>query len=63
MIDVIVSKGRRIVVPASLQQQALEQLHSNDMVIENMLLLVHESIYWLNIDDDVDNTKKLFNVS
>ena len=37
-------KGRRIVISASLQIQALEQLHSNNMGTEKMYLLLHESI-------------------
>ena len=46
-------------VRASLQQQALEQ-HSNHTGIEKTCLSVHESIYWLFINDETetkDDTK------
>ena len=50
VIDGIVRKDRRIIVPASLQQRALTQLFVNYMGIEKIGLLVTEFIYWLNIN-------------
>ena len=45
VVDSIVMKGRRTVVPVPLQQEALEQLHINDRGIEKMRLVARESVY------------------
>ena len=37
--------------------QILSQLHSNYMGIEKMMLLVHESVYWVNINTDIKTIK------
>ena len=58
MIDGTVMKGKRIIIPFQLQKQILQQLHSNHMAIEKMKLLVHESVYWLNMNEDIENTMK-----
>ena len=46
-------KGRQIVIPTVLKQQVLDQLHTNHMGIEKTKLLMHESIYWANINTDI----------
>ena len=48
-------KGRRIIIPVSLHKRALDQLHVNHMGIDKTRLLVCESIYWINMDDDIEN--------
>ena len=42
VIDSVVLKGRCIIIPYSLKQQVLDQLHINHMGIEKTKLLAHE---------------------
>ena len=55
VIDGIVMKGRCIIIPKVLKQQTQDQLHVNHMGIEKTKLLVFESIYWVNINNDTEN--------
>ena len=52
MIDGIMMKGKRIIIPSQLQKQ----LHNNHMDAEKRRLLVCKSVCWLNINTDVQNT-------
>ena len=54
VIDGIILKSRCTVIPKSLRQQVLGQLHTNHMGIENTKLLVHESVYWSSINADIE---------
>ena len=45
VIDSIILKGRHIVIPNSLKQQVLNQLHTNHMGMEKTKLLAHEFVY------------------
>ena len=58
VIDGIVLKGRHIVIPTSLRQQVLDQLHTNHMGIEKTKLLTCESVYWSSINVDIKNISK-----
>ena len=60
MIDGIAMKGKQIIITSVLQDLILEQLHSNLMGIEKARLLARESVYWPNIDTDIDNTVKQY---
>ena len=53
VIDGVALKGRCIVIPTCLKQQVLDQLHLNHMGIEKTKLLAHESVYWPNINVDI----------
>ena len=55
VIDGIKCKGRHIVIPNSLGQQVLDQLHTNHMGIEKTKLLTHESVYWSSINADIES--------
>ena len=55
VIDGIILKGRHIVIPGSLKQQVLAQLHTNHMGIEKTKLLAHELVYWSNINADIES--------
>ena len=55
VIDGIILKGRHIVIPKSLKQQVLDQLHMNQMGIEKTKLLACESVYWSSIKADIEN--------
>ena len=63
VIDWVIMKGRHIILEV-LKVQALDQLHINHMGIEKTKFLVHESVYWVNINDDTENfMKKLYHMS
>ena len=51
-------KGRCIIIPKVLKQQALDQLHVNQMGIKRTKLPVHKSIYGVNINSGIDNHVK-----
>ena len=55
VIDSIILKGRCIVIPNSLKQQVLNQLHTNHMGIEKTKLLAHELVYWSSINAYIKN--------
>ena len=55
----VLQKGRRIIIPAALQDRELKHLQLNHMVKEKTQLLAHESIYWININTDIEEMKKL----
>ena len=45
VIDGVILKGRHIIIPDSLKQQVLTQLHTSHMGIEKTKLLAHESVF------------------
>ena len=47
-------KGTWIIIPTDLKQQVLDQLHTSHMGIEETKLLRCESIYWVNINTDIE---------
>ena len=61
VIDGVIMKGRHIIIPAELKQQVLDQLHPNHIGIEKTKLLTHESVYWININTDIENHIKSCN--
>ena len=61
VIDGVVMKDRCIVIPAVPKQQVLDQLHLNHMGIEKTNLLTHESVYWVDINTDIDKHIKSCN--
>ena len=54
VIDGIILKGRCIIMPNSLRQQVLNQLHTNHIGIEKTKLLAHECVYWPSINADIE---------
>ena len=58
VIDGIVMKGKHIIIPKVLKQQALDQPLVIHMGIEKTELLACESIYWVNINNDIENYVK-----
>ena len=54
VIDGIILKGRCIIMPNSLRQQVLDQLHRNHMGIEKTKLLACECVYWYSINADIE---------
>ena len=63
VIDGIIMKGRHVMIPEILKTPALDQLYINHMAIEKTNLLVCESKYPVNINDDIKNVIKLYYVS
>ena len=56
--DEMLMKDRRIIVLDSPQHIALMQLHITYMGIEKTILLAHKSVYWININNDIENAIK-----
>ena len=54
-------KGRCIIAPQELEQQVLNQLHLNHMGIRKTKLLTCKFVYWVNINNDIENHVKDFN--
>ena len=54
VIDGVILKGKHIVIPHSLRQQVLAQLHTNHMGIEKTKLLARDSLFWSNINADIE---------
>ena len=46
----------RLIIPISLQKKAFDQPHVSHKGIEQTRLLSHESIHWININADRQNT-------
>ena len=61
VIDGVLLKGRCIIIPDSLkhQKKVLTQLDINHIGIEKMKLLAHESIFWHNINANIEAYIKL----
>ena len=58
VIDGIILKARCIIVPNSLREQVLNQLHTNHMGIEKTKLLAQECVYWPRINADIEKYLK-----
>ena len=54
VIDSIILKGRHIVIPYSLRQHVLAQLHTSNMGTEKTRLLACDSVFWSNINADIE---------
>ena len=54
VIDGIILKGKHIIIPNSLKEQVLGQLHTNHMGIEKTKLLAWECVYWPSINADIE---------
>lgn len=46
--------GSRVVVPASMRRNVLDQLHIGHFGMERMKQLARTSVYWPNIQDDIE---------
>ena len=45
-------------MPPQVQVQISKQLHSNHMGIEKTTFLAYKSVYWVNMNADIENTIK-----
>ena len=57
VIDRIIMKSRHVITPEILKTQTLDKLHVSHMGIEKFR--EHESAYWFNINDDIENHIKI----
>ena len=62
VIDGLIMKGRNIIIPQDLKQQVLDQLHLKHMGIKKTKLFMCESVYWVNINNNIDNHIKNCNI-
>lgn len=54
----IVLKGTRIVVPTSMREEILSQLHYGHLGIEKTCLRARDTVYWYNIRRDIERIVK-----
>ena len=52
--DSLIMKGDRLVIPSSMQVQILAKLHESHQGIEKTRLRARATVYWKNIDRDID---------
>lgn len=50
----IVFRGQRIVIPSTLQEAVLQELHRTHIGISKMKQLARRYVYWKNIDKDIE---------
>ena len=50
----IIFKGPQVLIPKSLQKGILQQLHRGHQGVEKTRLLARESVYWQNINTDIE---------
>ena len=53
IVDGIVMKGVRIVIPKVLRKEVLEQIHFAHLGIEKCKLRARDSVFWPNINHDI----------
>ena len=58
VIDEVIMKGQHIVISQVLKPRILDQLHINHMGIKKSKLLACKSIYWTNINNDIESFSK-----
>ena len=56
--DGLILKGQRLLIPNSLHEDILEQLHYGHQGIEKTRLRVRESVFWPNINKDIEQRTK-----
>lgn len=50
----VIFKGRQILIPLSMQEEILNQLHMGHQGVEKTRRLARESVYWININKDIE---------
>ena len=51
--DGLVTKSSRLLIPSTLRQKTLEQIHEDHQGIEKCMLKARESVFWPGISDDI----------
>lgn len=52
--DGILTKGQRIIIPSTIQDEILEKLHAAHQGAEKTKLRARTSVYWRNLNNDID---------
>ena len=55
----VLFKGRQVIIPQSMRKDILRQLHKGHPGIEKMRLLARQSVYWPNINRQIDESVRL----
>uniref|UniRef100_A0A8C7WXQ6 Gypsy retrotransposon integrase-like protein 1 n=1 Tax=Oryzias sinensis TaxID=183150 RepID=A0A8C7WXQ6_9TELE len=50
----VIFKGRQVLIPDSMTESILKQLHSSHQGIEKTRRLARESVYWIKMNDDIE---------
>ena len=58
----LVLKGQQLVIPRMQQPEILRQLHTAHLGTEKTKLLARDTVYWLNINKDIDRLVQTCNV-
>ena len=58
----LVLKGQQLVIPRTQQPEILRQLHTAHLGKEKTKLLARDTVYWLNINKDIDRLVQTCNV-
>ena len=56
--DGILLKGTRVIIPESMQSFILDRLHYGHLGIEKTRLRAKDSVYWIDINRDIETTVK-----
>ena len=56
--DGVIFKGRQVIIPKPSRQEILNQLHTSHQGIKKTQLLARESVYWENINKDIEMMTK-----
>ena len=56
--DALILKGQRLLIPESLREDILEQLHYGHHEIGKPRLRARESVFWPNINKDIEQMTK-----
>ena len=51
--DRLATKGSRLLIPSTLRQKVLEQIHEVHQGMEKCMLKARESVFWPGISDDI----------
>ena len=51
--DELVTKGSRLLLPSTLKQKVMEQIHEGHQGMEKCMLKARESVFWPGISDDI----------
>ena len=63
IINGIIFRGSRIVVPASMRNEMLCRIHEGHLGIDKQKNMSRNVLYWSNMNVDIEKVSKLYNVS
>ena len=60
MANGVLFKGRQVLIPETLREDILKQLHIGHLGIEKTRRLARKSVYWPNINKDIEQIVKTY---